>query len=1127
MKFSTAGLLLLAGIGLIAADTDYSEQRENARNYQRLGDNAVNKLSEVINLLKNTKDNETRYHLLGSLSEIGSAAAPALPEIVKALNISDTKVRMAAMRALVSINKPCPDAVSPLVKLITNQSTHRVVRSQKGAAAAALAVVCTDPEVFKSLLLFPNKEVRMTMATALATHPELAKQLAPEIAWACPTVFQTGPSWLPDGGFESEGKTPFGWTLHFRDGAKGSWQIDTSRVRNGKQALKLTKTNGMGYLELRSSQPLIVPAGGGIKTWRGFYHSENAPKSSLLLFRLEDEKGEVSAHDNVPRSGWAYCSQTYIRNSAPEAWRKRLLMLRPDKKERRYHLIVRLYGNPCTVWLDDFTFPSTPWNFIYTSPVPSPPGYSLKETMDMLQKRPDSTSELGSSKGRTELRIDGKTVLPIFHFPWKTQYGNFKKFGDAGVHIHNVVLPINNTFGKYRGSKPDETGAGPVWKSIRSEKYDFSSFFSQLREFARKSPNSYILLGFHVAWPTDYVQQNPDTAWVNEKGQYGYGHSLYMLGFTNKEKKPKNMIFWPSPYNDKPFTDAAKVITAFLKELKKTPYSKMVIGGFICGGHDGQFEVLLRDFSKAGTGNWRKWLKKEYKTDKALQQAWHIPEVTLNTASVPVNYYESPKISGVSPEFYDPVREAADRDYKRFRQERIWWMKEYMIKTIKDGLGKKCIGVTWLMGGTLKKYLDPFLKSKYLDIVITQPLYQHRMAGLIGGVGAPFGSFRMHKKLYLEEFDFRSWLRETYDNEIGAMKIGTPTSLQDFQALHRKAAGQLIVETQGWWYFDLSHNAFWHPDILKEVKRTIEVYHWVDSQPQNFKPDVCMVLNDSTSYGIRNSIYRFRDPVTWQLGYQWYELFTAGVPFDTYLITDIVNNPQLQKYKVYVFANAFELTALQRSFIENKLKRNGKTIIWHYAPGYIRNKYDINGVQELTGIKVKTALTPANYRVKAERSSDPLCKGMLPLQGPGDIFRAHFSIDTKRGFLDSQRFTIDDPQAITLGRFVDDNSVAIAVKRFPQWTSIYVASLAGISAELLNNAAIEAKAYTLSKPGFAQMAMNGSFISLHALKTGTITLKLPRRCKVVDAFTSRELCRDSNQVKLTMNAGESRWLLLK
>jgi hypothetical protein len=59
------------------------------------------------------------------------------------------------------------------------------------------------------------------------------------------------------------------------------------------------------------------------------------------------------------------------------------------------------------------------------------------------------------------------------------------------------------------------------------------------------------------------------------------------------------------------------------------------------------------------------------------------------------------------------------------------------------------------------------------------------------------------------------------------------------------------------------------------------------------------------------------------------------------------------------------------------------------------------------------------------------------------------------------------------------------------------------------------------------MAMNGSFISLHALKTGTITLKLPRRCKVVDAFTSRELCRDSNQVKLSMNAGESRWLLMK
>ena len=1091
-----------------------------------LGLNGFDSPEELKVKLSKATQPAQQYNMLMIMSEHGSDAKPVLKTVAKFIDSPEPMVKAAALNVFISAMQPYPDIVPQLVKLAKKYPRNGTQRRLRGFAVAALAEVCNDPEVFRKLLKRADKSLKMTIAVALQDKPTLKDALGSELEWPHPEISGRNKSVLINGGFEqNQGSTPTGWELVLKDGAAGKYSVDTTRSYSGKQSLLLQKNNGKGYLELKSKSMVTVPAK-AFWTWRGFYYAETAPPGTLLQFRLEDENGKVSSHDNVPRAGWAWQSQSFLLNSSGKEWRKRLLMLRPASKERKFRMIIRIYGNPCKVWLDNLTFPSPAWRMHITSAVPEAPRYTWEEAAKILAERKNTIADLKQAANkRIELRLNGKTVAPVLYFPWRSEYGDFQKFDKNGIKIHNIVLPINDYYGEFKSGKYKDIGLGPVWPSAKSEKYNFKPLFAKLRAYLRKDPHGYIMLGFHITWPKDYVKVNPDTAWQNRKGHYAYGAPSFMFGFKPASQIKAPLLRWPSPYSDKPFEDVSKVLKAFAKELQKTDMAKAIIGCFVCGGHDGQFEVLRRDFSNNGKTAWRKWLREKYKNDSSLQAAWSDKNATIANAPVPVNSYGRPKTANGSMVFYSPATERADRDYSLFRQERIWHLKEYLIKSIKGEFKKPLLGAVWLMGGAAK-YTSPFLHSKDLDIAIIQPAYQHRMPGMMTGSSIPFESLRTHRKMIFKELDFRTWIRETYHSELGSMKIGTPMNLEAFKSANRKEIGQMIANgAGGWWYYDISENAFNHPDLLKEIKQSTSIAKWVDANAKKFQPEVAVVLNHSAPLTTRMNIWRFRNETSWLMGYQMYALKMSGVPFDIMYFEDVKKNPELQKYRMYIFLNAYELEKSDINFINKKLKRNNNTLVWHFAPGYLnteQRKYDVNQVATMTGMKVKTSMSPKNFRVYAAPES-----GLLPLQGLGDVVRTFFSISFEDKFLNTQRFAITDNQVTRLASYADDGTTAIAMKKMKNWTSVYAASLSGISGELFHKLAKEQKLYTVCSPNIAQIEMNGSFISISPLMNGKLKLKLPRKCTVVDAFSNEILAKDCNTYQLTVKPGKTIWLLLK
>ena len=62
--------------------------------------------------------------------------------------------------------------------------------------------------------------------------------------------------------------------------------------------------------------------------------------------------------------------------------------------------------------------------------------------------------------------------------------------------------------------------------------------------------------------------------------------------------------------------------------------------------------------------------------------------------------------------------------------------------------------------------------------------------------------------------------------------------------------------------------------------------------------------------------------------------------------------------------------------------------------------------------------------------------------------------------------------------------------------------------------------------GGVQVDMNGSFVSVHALRTGKWSFRLPFRCKVENVRSGRMEHVENGSFTLDLTAGETAWFIL-
>ena len=117
---------------------------------------------------------------------------------------------------------------------------------------------------------------------------------------------------------------------------------------------------------------------------------------------------------------------------------------------------------------------------------------------------------------------------------------------------------------------------------------------------------------------------------------------------------------------------------------------------------------------------------------------------------------------------------------------------------------------------------------------------------------------------------------------------------------------------------------------------------------------------------------------------------------------------------------------------------------------------------------------------------------------------------------------INDKSATTIGVVKGTNKTGWAIKRFKDWTSVYISLPGALTPELIRNIVAEAGITPIGPCDDATTGGNG-FMTIHALYDGKKILRWDKKCDLLDLTTGKLAGKNINTISFDMKAGETRW----
>ena len=224
--------------------------------------------------------------------------------------------------------------------------------------------------------------------------------------------------------------------------------------------------------------------------------------------------------------------------------------------------------------------------------------------------------------------------------------------------------------------------------------------------------------------------------------------------------------------------------------------------------------------------------------------------------------------------------------------------------------------------------------------------------------------------------------------------------------------------------------------------------------------------------------------------------------------------------KMYVFLNTWHVTPAERDAIHARLRRNGATAVWVYAPGFIGDKASVENMRALTGIRLAESNTAGELHVKTkdlDYGTDVNVANIkrwydhqVYLKDPRD---PGLQRDLP-GFRVSPRFYADDPGAQVLGTLTGLDKPGLVMKKQQGWTSIYSAAPI-LPAALLRNLARSAGVHIYSDAGDVVYA-DRNYVSIYAPTGGKRTVHLRQSARVTDAVAGKVIAESARDFPLEM-----------
>ena len=651
-----------------------------------------------------------------------------------------------------------------------------------------------------------------------------------------------------------------------------------------------------------------------------------------------------------------------------------------------------------------------------------------------LAAAPRKRAMLKSTGSRTSMYVDGKAIVPRL---WKGgkvgEWEAVEQFGSCGFNMFKIQVELRS-----------------IWREDGT--VDTSVIREDMRKCLKVNPDAMLFFQLAVRPRKNWGIDNPGEVFQNGNGEYGVFKNVRVVGYTPKPIDEGDRYAAFSYMSGKFVEDMGAVIKHVFEDVESWPESKNLVAAYVCGGADNQWLDLFdnsssakrqaADYSPASVKSYRKFLRAKYGTVENLCKAWGVDGIeSFDAVNVPPEesfwtkertYF---RLHGSSPE----------SDWRRCWARSTNEMRLHFARMIKEATGGRILVGSYCPHGGLEGFplisktdTKSLLASPDYDFFAVVPAYTRDFTDPIRVAGYT-GSCIRRGKLYISELDLRN-------AEVGTWGLwGTDFWRENHNAkTFRRKAIQYAVDAfvHGGTYHacDMSGGYYCTPAAMETWTAVNRIADHVRALPvsQNHVAIIggeeywdyqSMRQNRVLPYHVREMTAR--------------TYANSGLPYETYLMDEVLSDPKAEMPKVIVFNDLTTATSEQFRELRRRYAKDGRFLVYSWRLGLFAP-----GGEE---IEKEMGLEPCppgfvGSLVHADGSSgDPLMRGVKGLFLPckyylGDPYATKLIPSAEKGWK-------------TLACFDGSDVTAVAVRRSKDFTEVYASIPNGFSVPFLRNVA--------------------------------------------------------------------------